>query len=71
VRNVYRVYRRGRAVGTARGPDAVGVVAYELIKGFDHEQYWNDGERRGFDDDRCWSLRTRPKERLAPGADVS
>jgi hypothetical protein len=42
--NVYHVYRRGRVVGTARGPDAVGVVAFELIEAFDHEQYWKDGE---------------------------
>jgi hypothetical protein len=45
-RNVYRVYSRGKVVGSARGPDAVGVVAYELVKGFDHEQYWTDGKRR-------------------------
>jgi hypothetical protein len=46
-RNVYRVHRHGKVVGTARGPDAVGVAAYELIENFDHEQYWKDGERRG------------------------
>jgi hypothetical protein len=46
VRNHYRVYRRGKVVGTARGPDAVGVAAYELVEGFDHEQYWKDGEGR-------------------------
>jgi hypothetical protein len=40
----YRVHRHGKVVGTARGPDAVGVVAYELIESFDHEQYWKDGE---------------------------
>jgi hypothetical protein len=33
--NTYRVYRRGKVVGTARGRDAVGVVAYELIKEFE------------------------------------
>jgi hypothetical protein len=44
VGNSYRIYRRGRVVGTARGSDAVDVVAYELINKFDHEQYWKDGE---------------------------
>jgi hypothetical protein len=35
-RNVYAVYTKGRRVGTARGPGALGVVTYRLVVLFDH-----------------------------------